>query len=95
MDAATLGELIAAGAAAIGAVAAYLGKRGENAVSGYSHLTGDLQEERDRLDRKVTQLERQLTEQNARYADLAQLRSADQAELSRLRGIIISLGGTP
>lgn len=81
MDATTLGALIAAGAALVGSVVAYLGKRGENALSGYSHLTGDLQEERDRLDRRTTDLERKL--------------AAEQAETSRLRGIIISLGGTP
>lgn len=88
MDATTLGAVIAGGAALIGSVVAYLGKRGENALSGYSHLTGDLQEERDRLEKKVTELERKLTEKSERC-------SGDQAEITRLRGIVISLGGIP
>ncbi|MGQ4514207.1 hypothetical protein [Streptomyces sp. DW26H14] len=89
MDATTLGgALLALVGTLAGAVVAYLGKRGENALSGYSHLTGDLQEERDRLENKVTELDRKMAEQAA-------LRAADQAELARLRGIVISLGGTP
>jgi uncharacterized membrane-anchored protein YhcB (DUF1043 family) len=88
VDATTLGGLIAAGAALVGSVVAYLGKRGENALSGYSHLTGDLQEERDRLDRRVTEL-------NAHIAEMAALRAADQAELARLRALVIHLGGSP
>ena len=88
MDATTIGGLIAAGAAIIGSVVAYLGKRGENALNGYSHLTGDLQEERDRLEKKVAELERSLAEQTA-------LRAADQVEKARLHSIIITLGGSP
>lgn len=88
MDATTLGAVLALVGTMAGAVVAYLGKRGETAMSGYTHLTGDLQEERDRLEKKVTELERKLAEKS-------ELRSADQAEITRLRGIVISLGGTP
>ncbi|WP_413102207.1 hypothetical protein [Streptomyces sp. Inha503] len=81
MDATTLGALIAGAAAVIGAVVAFVGKRGENAITGYSSLTNDLQEERDAL-------RTQLAEAHA-------LRAADQAEITRLRIEIARLGGTP
>ncbi|MEU6496457.1 hypothetical protein ABZ890_39775 [Streptomyces sp. NPDC046984] len=85
MDATTLGSLLVGVGAVVGGVVAYLGKRSENALTGYSSLTNDLQEERDRLDRKVNEL---VAEQNT-------LRAAHQAELDRLRAIIIQLGGQP
>lgn len=88
MDATTLGSVLAFVGVLAGAVVAYLGKRGETALTGYSSLTGDLQEERDRLDRKVTDQAVALAEQSA-------LRAADQAEIARLRAIIIQLGGQP
>lgn len=78
MDATALGSLLVGIGAVVGGAVAYLGKRGETAVTAYSHLTGDLQEERDRLDRKVTELSATLAEQAA-------LRAADQAEITRLR----------
>ncbi|MFF4479439.1 hypothetical protein ACFY1A_20805 [Streptomyces sp. NPDC001520] len=81
MDATTWGALIAGAAAVIGAVVAFVGKRGENAITGYSSLTNDLQEERDAL-------RTQLAEAHA-------LRAADQAEITRLRIEIARLGGTP
>ncbi|MER7153759.1 hypothetical protein ABT366_23415 [Streptomyces lydicus] len=71
-----------------GAVVAYLGKRGENALTGYSSLTDNLQEERDRLDRKATEQALALAEQSA-------LRAADQAEIARLRALVFQLGGIP
>lgn len=88
MDATTLGALITGAAVVIGAVVAYLGKRSENALTGYSSLTDNLQEERDRLDRQVT-------ERDARLAELASLRAVDQTEIARLRALIIQLGGDP
>lgn len=88
MDATTLGSLLAAVGAVVGGVVAYLGKRSENALTGYSSLTDNLQEERDRLDRKVNEL-------NASLAEQAALRAADQAEIARLRALIIHLGGHP
>jgi uncharacterized membrane-anchored protein YhcB (DUF1043 family) len=83
-----LGALLVGVGGLAGAVVAYLGKRGENALTGFSSLTDNLQEERDRLDRKVTELHKELAEQ-------ASLRATDQAEITRLRGIIIQLGGQP
>ncbi|GAB2732861.1 hypothetical protein [Streptomyces bullii] len=88
MDATTIGAILAFAGVLSGSVVAYLGKRGENALTGYTNLTGTLQKERDRLDAKVTELHKELAEQSS-------LRAADQAEITRLRGIIISLGGQP
>lgn len=88
MDVTAIGSLLVGVGAVVGGVVAYLGKRGENAVTGYSSLTNDLQEERDRLDRKVTELLAANAEQSA-------LRAADQAELARLRAENIRLGGQP
>lgn len=95
MDATTLGSVLAFAGVLTGAVVAFYGKRGENAITGYTSLTGDLQEERDRLDRKVAELERALTEANAHAAEQAALRAADQAEITRLRALLIHHGGTP
>lgn len=88
MDATTIGAWLALAGVLSGSVVAYLGKRSENALTGYSSLTNDLQEERDRLDSKVTELHKEL-------AEAASLRAADQAEMARLRGIITQLGGQP
>jgi hypothetical protein len=88
LDATTLGSLLVGVGAVVGGLVAYLGKRGENALTGYSSLTNDLQEERDRLDRKVKELLAELAAQSA-------LRAADQAEIARLRAVIIQLGGQP
>lgn len=88
MDATTLGSLLVGVGAVVGGVVAFVGKRSENAITGYSSLTNDLQEERDRLDAKVTELHKEI-------AELASLRAADQAEIARLRALIIQLGGHP
>jgi uncharacterized membrane-anchored protein YhcB (DUF1043 family) len=81
LDATTIGSLLVGVGAVVGGLVAYLGKRGENALTGYSSLTNDLQEERDRLDKKVNEL-------NTRLAEQAALRAADQAEIARLRALI-------
>ncbi|MCX4974205.1 hypothetical protein [Streptomyces sp. NBC_00620] len=87
MDATTLGSLLVGVGAVAAALVAYLGKRGETALTGYSSLTGTLQKERERLDQKVTEL-------NTRLAEQAELRAADQAEIARLRALIPP-GGQP
>ncbi|MGW3284135.1 hypothetical protein ACWDR3_05740 [Streptomyces sp. NPDC001002] len=88
MDAGTtlVGSLLAATGVLGAAVVAYLGKRGENALSGYSSLTEKLQSERDRL-------ERQVAERDTRITELATLHAADQSEIARLRLDIDRLGG--
>lgn len=87
MDATTLGTLLVGAGGIVGAVVAYLGKKGETALTGYSSLTAELQEERDRLDKKVTDLSAELMQ--ARLD-----RAADQAEIARLRSEIRH-GGQP
>ncbi len=88
VDLTTLGSLLLGVGAVVGGLLTYLGKRSENALTGYSSLTTNLQAERNRLDSKVTEL-------NAKIADQASLRAGDQAEIARLRALIISLGGQP
>lgn len=87
MDATTLGSLLVGVGAVVGGVVAYLGKRGENALTGYSSLTEKLQSERDRL-------ERQLAERDSRIDQLSTTHAADQAEIARLRALIPP-GGQP
>jgi hypothetical protein len=69
------------------AVVAYLGKRGENALHGFSSLTERLQVERDRL-------ERQVVERDAKLAELSALHAHDQSEIARLLIDNQRLGGT-
>lgn len=90
MDAGTtlLGSLLACAGVLGAAVVAYLGKRGENALNGFSSLTDKLQSERDRL-------ERQIAERDTRIDELSTLHAADQSEIARLRLDIHRLGGAP
>jgi hypothetical protein len=81
LDATALGTLLVGVGTVVGAAVAYLGRRGETALAGLTTLTDQLQEER-------ADLRQQLAAQ-------AVLRAADQAELARLRALIISLGGQP
>lgn len=89
MDAGTtlLGSLLACAGVLGAAVVAYLGKRGENALTGYAGLTEKLQSERDRL-------ERQVAERDTRIGELSTLHAADQSEIARLRLDNHRLGGT-
>lgn len=84
--------LIGSSLACVGALAAsivaYLGKRGENALTGYAGLTERLQAERDRL-------ERQIAERDSRISELSSLHAADQSEIARLKLDIQRLGGSP
>lgn len=95
MDATTLGGLIVGVASVAGAVVAYLGKRGENAVTGYSSLTDQLQEELTAKRAELTEKNAALTERDARIAEMCAYRAADQAEITRLRALVTTLGGTP
>jgi hypothetical protein len=102
LDATTIGSLLVGVGAVVGGLVAYLGKRGENALTGYSSLTNDLQEERDRLDKKVTEQAATINTQTTTISTLAAsaaeqsaLRAADQAEISRLRALVVQLGGQP
>ncbi|MFF7259455.1 hypothetical protein ACFZCL_04065 [Streptomyces sp. NPDC008159] len=95
MDLTTIGSLLVGVGAVVGGLVAYLGKRSENALTGYSSLTNDLQEERDRLDKKVAELTTTISTMAASAAQESSLRAADQAEIARLRALVISLGGNP
>ncbi|SDK22307.1 hypothetical protein [Streptomyces indicus] len=89
MDAGTtlLGSLLACAGVLGAALVAYLGKRGENALTGYSSLTERLQTERDRLERLVAERDSRIDELTTRHA-------ADQTEIARLRLDVHRLGGT-
>ncbi|WP_411090780.1 hypothetical protein [Streptomyces sp. 049-1] len=91
----TLGSLLMGVGAVVGGLVAYLGKKGENALTGYSSLTNDLQEERDSLRTERDALRVERDQLNSRLAEMASLRAADQAEIARLRLEIIRLGGQP
>jgi uncharacterized protein YlxW (UPF0749 family) len=95
VDLTTIGSLLVGVGAVVGGLVAYLGKRSENALTGYSSLTDNLQEERDRLDKKVTELTTTISTMAASAAQESSLRAADQAEIARLRALVISLGGQP
>jgi hypothetical protein len=102
VDLTTIGSLLVGVGAVVGGLVAYLGKRSENALTGYSSLTDNLQEERDRLDKKVTEQAATINTQTttistmaASAAEQAALRAADQAEIARLRALVTSLGGQP
>ena len=102
MDVTTIGSLLVGVGAVVGGLVAYLGKKGENALTGYSSLTNDLQEERDRLDKKVTEQAAVINTQTttistmaASAAEQSALRAADQAEIARLRALVTDLGGQP
>ena len=91
----TLGSLLVGVGAVAGAVVAFLGKRGENAITVYGSLTNDLQEERDNLKTERESLKAERDSLNTRLAEQAALRAADQAEIARLRALIVHLGGEP
>jgi hypothetical protein len=102
LDVTTIGSLLVGVAAVVGGLVTYLGKKGENALTGYSSLTDNLQEERDRLDKKVTEQAATINTQTttistmaASAAEQSALRAADQAEIARLRALVVQLGGQP
>lgn len=88
MDATTLGAVLALVGVLSGSVVAYLGKRGETAVSRWNAEIDQVQEERDGL-------RTQVAERDARITGLLEDRLTDQVELARLRIKIMQLGGDP
>lgn len=96
------GALVAFAGVLATAVVAYVGKRGELNLSGLSTLTDELQEERTNLKEERTALKEenvelrgQLISKDAALAEASASRAADQAEITRLRLIIMHLGGDP
>lgn len=88
MDAATIGAVIACAGVMSGSVVAWLGKRGETALSRFNSVTDQVQEERDRL-------QTQLTTAQGELITLHQQRQADLIEITRLQMKVIQLGGDP
>lgn len=86
MDPTTLGGLLAAGAAVIGSVVVYLGKRGENANARANSFTDQVQEQLDWT-------QKQLATAQAELDILHRQHYADLVEYSRLERKIIDLGG--
>jgi chromosome segregation ATPase len=94
--------LAAAGAALIGHRGANSAQQSGAVLGGYSTLVDNLQEERDKLQTKLVENERQLA---GAYAELASERAdkaalqgqitALTAENTRLRDQIVELGGQP
>lgn len=88
MDGALVAALGVIGSAAVTGVVAMYGskvagraQREGNAVTGFSSLTNELQEERKELKTEVAALKLEL--------------AAERAEAARLRLLVQSLGGTP
>ncbi|MEC3994009.1 hypothetical protein VSR01_10810 [Actinacidiphila sp. DG2A-62] len=95
MDATTIGSVLGFAGVLAAAVVAFLGKRGETAVAGSNQLIDQLQEERADQREQIRDLRQQIADRDARIAELASYRTADQAEITRLRNIVQSLGGQP
>ncbi|MEV4858912.1 hypothetical protein [Streptomyces ossamyceticus] len=95
MTATTIGAVLALVGMLSGSVVAYLGKRGENANARLNSEMDQIQEERNLLRGERDGLRTQLTERDARIAELLELRLADQVELARLRVRIVELRGDP
>lgn len=96
------GALIAFAGVLATAVVAYVGKRGELNLSSLSTLTDELQEERSNLKEERTALKEenvdlrgQLVAKDAELAAAAAGRATAEAEIARLRLIIMQLGGDP
>ncbi|MEV0526062.1 hypothetical protein AB0I66_21735 [Streptomyces sp. NPDC050439] len=88
MDAAMLTAIAALVAGPVAAAAAMYGQRGANratregtAVTGFSSLTNELQEERKELRADLATVRAEL--------------AAERAEVARLKALVTHLGGTP
>ncbi|GAA3854366.1 hypothetical protein GCM10023084_05690 [Streptomyces lacrimifluminis] len=88
MDATTIGSVIALVGVLSGSVAAFLGKRGENATARMNSEIDQIQEERDGL-------RKQLAERDARIAELLKQQGDDYVAIARLRAQVINMGGDP
>lgn len=77
------------------AVVAFVGKRGENALTGLNNLTDQLQEERAAMKAELVEKTAALAVKDETLAALAAQRAADREELTRLRALVIRLGGDP
>lgn len=88
MDATTIGSVIALVGVLSGSMVAYLGKRGENATVRMNSEIDQIQEERDGL-------RKQLTERDARIAELLKQQGDDYVAIARLRAQVINMGGDP
>ncbi|WP_326729701.1 hypothetical protein [Streptomyces phaeochromogenes] len=88
MDLAVVGSLLVGVGAVVGGVVAYLGKRGENAITRFNSVTDQVQEELGRVkDERDTA--------RAELAVLQQQRKDDLIEITRLHIKVINLGGEP
>lgn len=108
MNATVIAAVLGCAGVVVTGLVTFLGKRGETAQTGYSSLTKDLLAERAEskaeraelkaeiadLKAQVTQRDSRIAEQAAALAEKSELRAADQAELTRLRELVIQLGGT-
>lgn len=83
-----VGALLAFAGVAATAVVAFVGKRGENALTGLNSLTDQLQEE-------LATKRQDLMEKTALLTEKSEQRAADQAEIARLRALVTRLGGDP
>lgn len=102
MDAATLGAIgvIVVGLAT--ATGAWIGKRGENMIGGFSSLVDNLQEERDKVRSQLAENETRLAAAHAELegeragkAELLRQITELTTENARLHARIAELGGTP
>jgi uncharacterized coiled-coil DUF342 family protein len=84
LDVTTLGSLLVGLGAVAAAVVTFFGKRSENAITGYSSLTNDLQEERETLKADLAAARAQRDALNTRLADEAALLTAARAERDAL-----------
>ncbi|QGZ53380.1 hypothetical protein GPZ77_34710 (plasmid) [Streptomyces sp. QHH-9511] len=97
-----VGALVAFSGALAGAVVAFVGKRGELSLSSLTTLTDELQEERSNLKEERATLKAEVVEKtaalvakDAALAEAAAARATAEAEITRLRLIIVQLGGDP
>ena len=87
MDGTSLGAVLAAVAGLVGSGVVFVGKRGENRVTGFNSVTDQIQEE-------LTTKRTELAAAQAELAVLYQRRHDDLIRITQLEVEIIRLGGT-